>query len=311
MTIGGALKLLFCKPRIFFESLMRIPTVAKIIPDRTAISIFYRMRFHHRINLDNPQSFNEKLLWLSLFDRRHEYTQMVDKYEAKSWMRKKLESEGKNTSCIIPTYGIYNHFDDINFDDLPDSFVMKTTHDSGGVIVVSDKNQLDYTAARNKLEKSLKRNYFWYTREWPYKNVIPRIIIEKKLETTEKSPIDYKIYCFNGKAKYLYLVQDRDIQETVDYYDMDWNHLPIQQVYPNNTKRPQKPVCWVEMVEYAELLSQGIPFLRVDFYVDKSGKCYIGELTFTPSSGLLPLTPVEWDFKLGDNLVLPEKQSVL
>ena len=309
MTIGGAIRLLLYSPKSFLESVMRIPIIAKMIPDRAFISIVYRLRHKHRINLNNPQSFNEKLLWLSLYDRRPVYTRMVDKYEAKIWMIKRLKSEEKDISCIIPTYGIYNHYDEINFDKLPESFVMKTTHDSGGVAVVYDKTHLDHASAKKKLEKSLTRNYFWYTREWPYKDVKPRIIIEKKLETIEKSPIDYKNYCFNGVAKYLYLVQDRDVGETVDYYDMNWNHLPIKQVYPNNSKRPQKPECWSELVECAEFLSKGIPFLRVDFYVDKDGHYYIGELTFTPSSGLSPLTPAEWDYKFGELLVLPEKQN--
>lgn len=307
MTVGGALKLLFCQPKTFLESLMRIPFLAKMIPDRTAISIFYRLRFKRHINLDTPQSFNEKLLWLTLYDRQPEYVRMVDKYDAKTWIREKLERNGVGVSCIIPTYGVYNHYDEINFEELPNSFVMKTTHDSGGVVVVNDKNELNHFSAKKKLEKSLRRNYFWYSREWPYRDVKPRIIIEKLIKTIERSPIDYKIYCFNGIAKYLYLVQDRDIGETVDYYDIDWNHLPIQQVYPNNSKRPKRPECWAAMVNCAQLLSQGIPFLRVDFYVDKDGFYYIGELTFTPSSGLLPLTPNKWDYIFGDQLVLPER----
>ena len=296
------------EPRRFVESVLRYPPIAKFIPDRMVLRVYYRLRFHRRLNLDNPKTFNEKLLWLTLYDRRPEYVRMVDKYEAKNWIREKLNSAGKDTSCIIPTYGVFNHYDEILFNELPNSFVMKTTHDSGGVVIVDDKSKLDHVGAKNKLEKSLSNNYYWYSREWVYKNVKPRIIIEKKLETIEKSPIDYKIYCFNGVAKYLYLVQDRDTQETVDYYDLEWNHLPIKQVYSNNSKRPNKPNCWPEMVECAELLSSGISFLRVDFYVDKEGHYYVGELTFTPSSGLLPLTPVEWDYKFGNLLILPSKK---
>lgn len=283
---------------------MRVPFIAKLIPDRTLISFFYYLRFKRRINLENPQSFNEKLLWLTLYDRRPEYVKMVDKYEAKDWIREKLISEGKDTKCIIPTYGIYNHYDEINFNELPDSFVMKTTHDSGGVVVVNDKVLLDEKKAKAKLEASLKRNYFWYSREWAYKDVKPRIIIEELLRGKEKSLIDYKIFCFNGVAKYLYLVQDRDIKETVDYYDMDWNHLPIKQVYDNNHKKAVKPPCWTEMVEIAELLSKGYPFLRVDFYVDINNHFYVGELTLTPSSGLLPITPEEWDYRIGEQIDL-------
>lgn len=289
-------------PRLLLELIIRFPILRFLIPDQTAISILYRLRFGKRINLKDPQSFNEKLLWLTLHDRRGEYVQMVDKYEAKKWISKKFNEDSKTSHynrCIIPTYGIYDHFDKIDFDKLPTSFVMKTTHDSGSVVVVVDKTMMDKKKAKKLLEKSLRRNYYWFSREWAYKSVKPRIIIEKKLETVEKSPIDYKVYCFNGVPKFLYLVQDRDVLETVDYYDIEWNHLPIKQVYPNNTKRPQKPNSWEEMLKCAEVLSQGIPFLRVDFYVDKYGLFYVGELTLTPSSGLLPITPVEWDYRLG------------
>ena len=298
----AVIKSIVNKPSLFLELLIRLPIIRNLIPDRIAITLLYKMRFGKKPNLKEPQTFNEKLLWLTLYDRRPDYIQMVDKYEAKNWIFTHLTNKlprDECSKCIIPTYGVYSSFNDINFDKLPDSFVMKTTHDSGSVVLVDDKTKLNINKAREILEKSLKCNYFWFSREWAYKGVKPRIIVEKKLETKEKSPIDYKLYCFNGKAKYLYLVQDRDVQETVDYYDMDWNHLPIKQVYPNNTKRPIKPDCWSKMVEYAEILAFGVPFLRVDFYVDKVGQFYIGELTLTPSSGLLPITPVEWDYRLG------------
>lgn len=307
MTISGALKLLFCQPKTFLESLMRIPIIAKVIPDRAAISIFYKMRFKRRINLDNPQTFNEKILWLTLYDRQSEYTRMVDKYEAKKWMQEKLVSAGKGTSCIIPTYSVYNHYDDINFDKLPDSFVMKTTHDSGGVVVVSDKTRLDHVSAKNKLEKSLRRNYFWYTREWPYRDVRPRIIIEKKLESEEPVPKDWKIFCFNGKAKFWFIAHDRMGDIKFDFYDMNWNKFPVVQGHPNSDIVQKKPECWEKMIECAELLSKGVPCLRVDFYIDKHGQFYVGELTLTHFSGLVPFEPEEWDYKFGSMLELPVK----
>ena len=308
MKITAVLKLMITQPKRFVESVLRYPPIAKKVSDRTAISILYFMRFKRRIDLDDPKSFNEKLLWLTLYDRKPEYSRMVDKYEAKGFLYNKLAGGGYSSDCIIPTYGIYNSFDEIDFDILPDSFVIKTTHDSGGVVVVENKACFDKDIARLKIEDSLKRNYYWFSREWVYKDVKPRIIVEKKLVTKEKSPIDYKIFCFNGKSKYLYLVQDRDIKETVDYYDMDWNHLPIKQVYDNNTKTGVRPDCWPKMIEVAEYISKGIPFLRVDFYVDVKGDYYIGELTFVPSSGLLPITPYEWDLKIGESIVLPLKE---
>ncbi len=305
MNIRYVIKTLFYNPKKFIESFIQYSSLSHFISDKMAIKILYKIRFGKNINLKNPQTFNEKLLWLTLYDRRPEYNRMVDKYEAKEWIRNKM-GDGNN-QMIIPTYGIYDSFDNIDFSKLPKSFVMKTTHDSGGVIVVSNKDELDMMYARKKMEKSMRRNYFWFSREWAYRDIVPRIIIEKKLETKENSPIDYKIFCFDGKAKYLYLVQDRDIKETVDYYDMEWNHLPIKQVYNNNTKQAVKPNCWKEMVETAEILSKGFPFLRVDFYVDKYNQYYIGELTLTPSSGLLPITPIEWDYEIGKQIVLPEK----
>lgn len=305
MTVGGALKLLFCQPKTFLESLMRIPFFAKMIPDRTAISIFYRLRFKRHINLDTPQSFNEKLLWLTLYDRQPEYVRMVDKYDAKNWIREKLSSAGMDCSCIIPTYGVYNHYEDIDFDKLPISFVIKTTHDSGGVVVVNDKDNLNHIKAKQKLEKSLKRNYFWFTREWPYRDVKPKIIVEKKLETIEPVPIDWKIFCLNGKAKFWFIAYDRSDDVKFDFYDMDWNKLPFIQGHPNSQIITQKPDCWDKMVEYAEFLSKNIPCLRVDFYIDKYGQFYIGELTFTHFSGLVPFEPDEWDYKLGELIKLP------
>lgn len=182
---------------------------------------------------------------------------------------------------------------------------MKTTHDSGGVIVVNNKSNLDIGNARKFLQEHLNKDYFWFSREWVYKDVKPRIIIEEKLLTKEKSPIDYKICCFNGVAKYVYICQDRDTKETVDYYDMEWNHLPIRQRFDNNTKRPDCPKRWKQMIETANVISKGIPFLRVDFYVDQKDDFYVGELTFVPSSGLCPITPYEWDLKLGEEIILP------
>lgn len=300
MNIKYWINKILMQPSKVLEDILRYPPIAHFISDELCISILYRLRFGNKINLKNPQSFNEKLLWLTLHDRNPEYIKMVDKYEAKGYIKKKLQSADIPDDCIIPTYGVYDHFDEIDFSSLPESFVMKTTHDSGSVVVVHDKAKLDKIRAKSILEKSLNINYFWFSREWAYKGVKPRIIIEEMIITKEKQPIDYKLFCFNGKAKILYLVMDRDTGETVDYYDMDFNHLPIKQVYNNNSKIIPKPLCWDEMVKCAEFLSKDKAFLRVDFYVDANNKYYIGELTLTPSSGLLPIEPKEWDLKIGE-----------
>lgn len=306
MNITFFMKLLVKSPRKFVEKIIQYPPVGMFISDKAAISILYRLRFHKRINLCNPQTFNEKLLWLTLYDRKPEYIQMVDKYEAKNWITQKLLERGMPVTGIIPTYGIYDKFDDIDFDKLPQSFVMKTTHDSGGVVVVQNKKDFDKEASRAKLESSLRRNYFWFSREWAYKDVTPRIIIEKKLETDEPVPKDWKIFCLNGKAKFWFIAHDRMGDIKFDYYDMDWNKLPVVQGHPNSDIVPEKPECWDNMVECAELLSKGIPCLRVDFYVDKYGQFYIGELTLTHFSALVPFEPEEWDYKFGSMLELPK-----
>lgn len=222
--VGSVLK----KPKILVEWLLRIPFPGYLISDKLAVSIFYRLRFGKKINLKKPTTFNEKLLWLTLYDRRPQYTKMADKYEAKEYVKEKLEKAELPTDCVIPTYGIYNSFDEIDFNDLPNSFVIKTTHDSGSVVVCSDKNKLDIGETRKIMEKSLKRNYFWYTREWPYKNIKPRIIIEKKLEGSNGILLEYKVFCFNGKAAYVMCIE-RGKNGKLKFCDMNWKLIPAKQ----------------------------------------------------------------------------------
>ena len=214
---------------------------------------------------------------------------------------------GNFDQIIIPTYGVYDSFEQIDFDKLPKSFVMKTTHDSGGVVIVNDKETFNKEKAKEKLEKSLKRNYFWFSREWAYKDVKPRIIIEKKLESEDIVPEDYKIYCLNGKARFALVVQGRFSEVSEDFYDTDWNLLPFTRGGHQTSKiKKPCPKCWNEMLEVTERVSAGFPMIRVDFFVDKYDKLYIGELTLTPASGLQAFSPEEWDYKIGDMLELPE-----
>lgn len=308
MKLIKNLKILLTEPKTFLEMSLRNPSIACRISDKTAIRLLYRLRFGHGINLKKPTTFNEKLLWLTLHDRQPEYVRMVDKYEAKEWLRERFMKMGREDllDSIIPTYGIYNKYDEIDFTSLPEYFVMKTTHDSGGVVVVQNKNDLDKEASKLKLESSLRRNYFWFSREWAYKEVKPRIIVEKKIESDEPVPKDWKIFCLNGKAKFWFIAHDRMGDIKFDYYDMDWNKLPVVQGHPNSDIVPEKPESWNKMVECAELLSKGIPCLRVDFYVDKYGQFYIGELTLTHFSALVPFKPEEWDYKFGAMLELPK-----
>lgn len=253
------------------------------LSDENFIKIRYRATFKKKLNLNNPQTFNEKLQWLKLYDRKDIYTKMVDKYEAKEYIKDIIGEE-----YVIPTLGIYDKFDDIDFDKLPNQFVMKCTHDSGGLVIVKDKNKLDLEKARKKINKSLKTNYFYKGREWPYKNVKPRIIIEKYMEDESGELIDYKVYAFNGKCDYVMACFDRSKGNTkFIYYDKNWNikkEFSFDGIKYGDTVNLKKPKNLDKMFMYAEKLSQDISFVRVDFY-EVNGKLYFGELTFFPSSG--------------------------
>lgn len=277
------------------------------MPDKLFLKLIFRARMGKSLNLKNPKTFNEKLNWLKLYDRKDIYTQMVDKYGVKSYVAEIIGEE-----YIIPTLGVYESFDEIDFDKLPNQFVLKCTHDSGGLVIVKDKAKLDTSKAKEKLEKSLRVNYYWGKREWPYKNVKPRIIAEKYMEDEKTAELrDYKFFCFDGVAKVLFIATDRsnENEETkFDFYDMDFNHLPFTNGHPNANTAPDKPETLDKMRELAEKLSMGIPHLRVDFY-EVNGKVYFGELTFTHWGALVPFEPEEWDEKLGEWISLPEENN--
>lgn len=277
------------------------------ISDQKYIEYKYYIHIKKKINIDNPETFNQKLQWLKLYDRNPRYTEMVDKYEAKKYVKKVIGEE-----YIIPTIGIYDNFDDINFDKLPHQFVMKCTHNSGGLIICKDKKKLDWSNAKKKINNSLKKNYFYSSREWPYKNVKPRIIIEKYLDDGKNSQLnDYKIMCFNGKAKCSFVCSERDNKDlglAVTFFDLDWNRMPFERHYRSSDKVILKPKNYNKMIELSEKLSENIPFVRVDWY-EVNGKLYFGELTFFPGAGFEEFTPEEWDYKIGDMLELPKKKK--
>ena len=269
------------------------------LPDKTYIKLLYRAKMGKKINLDDPQTFNEKMQWLKLYDRRDIYTTMVDKYEAKKYVANIIGEEH-----IIPTIAVYDKFDDIDFDSLPKQFVIKCTHDSGGLVICKDKNKLDLKAARKKINKCLKHNFYYRGREWPYKNVKPRIIIEKFMSLGgKKGVIDYKFQMMNGKLKYCYVCTDRDKGHVkFTHYDNNKNLMDlIQSGYENDPVKGKLPKTYNEMLKYAEILSKDTPSIRVDFY-DIDGKIYFGELTFYDSAGFLEFEPREWDYKFGQML---------
>lgn len=279
----------------------------KLFSDKQFLKIVFRQLIGSELNLDQPKTFNEKLQWLKLYDHNPEYTRMVDKYEAKKYVAGIIGDK-----YIIPTLAVYNNTSEIDLDALPDRFVLKCTHDSGSVAICKDKKTFKKSKAFAMLEKGLSKNYFWQNREWPYKNVKPRIIAETYLEDIETQELrDYKFFCFDGKVKVLFIAEDRqgDEETKFDFFDADFRHLDIRNGHPNADVPPAKPHSFDKMKEMAEKLSQGIPHLRVDFY-EANGKIYFGELTFSHWSGFTPFEPEEWDFKFGQWLKLPSKKRI-
>lgn len=272
------------------------------IGDKAFLKLTFWARMGEKLNLDQPKTYNEKLQWLKLYDRNPLYTTLVDKYAVKDYVAEKI---GKQ--YLIPTLGVWDCFDDIDFESLPKQFVLKCTHDSGGLVICKDKDTLDKEKARRKIEKSLHFQYYYLGREWPYKNVKPRIIAEEYMEDSEVKELrDYKFFCFDGKFKILFIATDRQKQgddTKFDFFDEKFTHLPFTNGHPNAIIPPKKPECFDEMVRLAEKLSEGIPQVRIDFY-EVDGKVFFGEMTFFHWSGMVPFNPPEWDRKLGDWIVL-------
>ena len=276
------------------------------INDEEYIKMMYNEKFNTYPDLKSPKTFNEKLQWLKLYDRNDEYTKMVDKYEAKKYVREKIGEE-----YIIPNFGVWEKFDDIDFEKLPNQFVIKCTHDSGGLVICKDKAKLNIKEARKKINNCLKRNYYYPSREYVYKNIKPRIIAEKYITNgSEEELKDYKILVFNGKAKCSFVCSDRYNKEkglAIDFFGINWKHMPVKRHYRNSDEEIQKPINYEKMIELSEKLAEGIPFVRVDFY-EINKKIYFGELTFYPGAGLEEFEPVEYDKLLGDMLELPIKE---
>ena len=234
------------------------------INDKLYLKMMYWIRLNKKLNLNNPKGFNEKLQWLKLYDRQKKYTKMVDKYEVKKYISSKIGEE-----YIIPTIGIYENFDEINFDELPSKFVMKCTHDSGGIVICKDKKNFDIKSAKTKINRCLKTNYYYPGREWPYKNVQPRIIIEEYMEDKKTKELrDYKFFCFNGKMKFFKIDFNRLTYHQANYYNKNGILLKFGEKVcpPDYEKKLEMPINLKKMIKLAETLSKNIPFLRVDFY---------------------------------------------
>lgn len=276
--------------------------LSRLIPDRIYLQIVYFKHFRRFINFNNPKTFNEKIQWLKLNYRNEEYTKLVDKYRVKQYITKLIGEE-----YVIPTLGVWNNVDDIDFKSLPEKFVLKCNNDSGGIVICKKKKDFDEAKAKSFLKERLKNNGYWYGREWPYKNVKPCIIAEKYMEDSISKDIkDYKFFCFNGSMEFFDIDIDRFIEHRANYYDRNGNFLPFGKTYcpPDYTKKIEMPKNLDKMIELAETISHNTVLSRIDFY-EIDGQVYFGEITFYPGSGFSPFTDEKWDYKLGDMIDLP------
>ncbi len=290
-------------PNKFFISVLN--SLGYLIPDKKFLEIKYKLETGKKLDLENPETFQQKIQWLKLYDRRSEYIKMVDKLAVKEYVASII---GKK--YIIPTIGVWDNFEDIDFSKLPEKFVLKTTHGGGscGVVICKDKALFNIEEARNKINSSLSSDIYKNMREWPYKKVQKRIIAEKFIEFPNKEDLtDYKFFCFNGNPKFIQVIQDRKSKETIDFFDLDWNHqefVGLNRKCQNALNIPDKPKNLSEMIEISEKLSKDKIFVRVDLY-NINGQIYFGEITFYPTSGFGSFSPEEWNLRLGKLIELP------
>ncbi|WP_162096684.1 ATP-grasp fold amidoligase family protein [Desulfotalea psychrophila] len=298
--------------RLWFRPLVVIPTIMRKLPvswisDKSFIIIDYFCSMNRVINLKAPKTFNEKIQWLKLNIRNQDLSKYVDKYDVK-----KIISEKTGKDKIIPTIGVWDDVEDIDFDMLPKQFVIKCTHDSGSVIICEDKSSLDIFSMKKKLKKYLNRNFYKYSREYIYKDIKPRIIAEKYIKPFNGNELkDYKFFCFDAKVKYIQVDIGRFSNHHKNFYDTNFNLLPFTyEKKPIYHGKAEKPDNLKEMIKCAELLSKGFPFVRVDLYTTGE-QIYFGELTFTPSGGRAYFTPKKYDLILGESIKLNNIKKVM
>lgn len=277
--------------------------IGRLIPDSIMLRLQYRLYLKKSINLKNPYGLNEKIRWIMLNDRNPLYSKLVDKYEVKKYIEEVL---GKD--FIIPSLTeAYNTFNEINFDKLPEKFVIKCNHDSGGIVICRDKKSFNKEKAKSIIEKSLKNNFYWRYREWAYKNVKPKIFVEKYMEDkSNKSLTDYKFFVFNGETKFLYISEGMEDHSTAKmaFLDLKGNVLPFgRRDYNSFDIPPKMPKNINKMIEISNKLAKkiGCLFVRIDLY-EINSQVYFSEVTFYPNAGLMPFYPEEWDYKLGELL---------
>lgn len=275
--------------------------------DEKYLRLKYRAKMGKKLELDEPRTFNEKLQWLKLHDRRPEYTVMVDKHRVREYISEKLGAQ-----YLIEQLGVWDSPDEIDFAALPDRFVMKCNHNSGlGMCICTDKASLDMERVKAELRKGLEQDYYLTGREWPYQDVPRKIVAEQFLESDGGGLTDHKIHCFNGVPRFILVCRDRFTESGLveDFYTPAWERMEVKRPkIPNGAAPLPKPEKLDEMLALAEKLSKDIPFLRVDLYLVE-GKIYFSELTFFPASGFEGYDPPEWDRTFGQWLELPAKQT--
>ena len=275
-----------------------------LMSERFYLEMNYLFTKREHLDLDHPRTFNEKIQWLKIYDRNPLYTLLVDKYRVKEWV-----SETIGPQYVIPLLAKYDSAKDIDLEKLPDQFVLKCNHDSGSVIICRNKQEFDLNAAQKKLSMRLKTDTSSYFGEWAYRNV-PRCIIAEKFmsDGDNEDLMDYKFFCFDGVPRIMYMSRDHAAHVTTDFFDMDFNHLPIRMQAPPSKILPSKPREFEEMKRLAAILSKDIPQVRVDFYVI-NGQIYFGEMTFYHCGGMVSVNPPEWNLKMGMMINLPPKRT--
>lgn len=291
------------KPDDLFKGI--VISTCRLWPDEPYLKCLVRFTAGYWPNLKHPETYDEKLQWLKMYDHRPEYTKMVDKITAKEYVASVIGEQH-----IIPTLKVYKCFDDIRLEELPERFVLKTNNGSAntGVVICKDKASFDLHQAKIKMSKSMKQNKYWRTREWPYKNIQPKVFAETFIEDTTIGDLqDYKFFCFDGVVRALFVGSERSTGDVkFDYFDAEFNHLNIVQEHPMSGHQISKPKNFELMKELAAKLSVGLPQVRVDLY-NIDGQIYFGELTFFHHGGIVKFSPKEWDYTFGSWITLPEK----
>ncbi|MDP5274722.1 ATP-grasp fold amidoligase family protein [Chengkuizengella axinellae] len=263
------------------------------LSDEFYLKLVYWCETGKKLNTANPSTFNEKLQWLKLHDRKPEYTRYVDKYEVRSYIKQSIGEQ-----YLIPHIGIYNTVEEIDWNALPNQFVLKCTHSSGRNIICTNKDRLDIKESKRKLNKWLKRNHYWYGREWPYKNIKARITCEEFISDTGKAPDDYKVLCFNGTVKLIQVHTNRFANHKQDFYDRNWRRTQISQEGSTSNTLLERPEHLNKMIQLSEKLASNMRHVRIDWFVVQ-GQLFFGEITFFDGSGFVEFDNHEDDHLLG------------